>query len=40
MSNTLHRAQGSPRLGFLLALITVMLWGFLAVALKLIPFDH
>ncbi len=36
MASTLHRARGNPRLGLLLALTTVFLWGFLAIALKLL----
>ena len=32
----LHRARGNPRLGLLLALATVLLWGFLSIALKLL----
>jgi drug/metabolite transporter (DMT)-like permease len=36
MASDLHRARGNPRLGFLLAFSTVLLWGFLAVALKLL----
>jgi drug/metabolite transporter (DMT)-like permease len=36
MTRHLHRAEGSPRLGFILAFSTVVLWGFLAVALKLL----
>ena len=31
-----HRARGNPRVGFLLALTTVLLWGFLAIALRLL----
>jgi drug/metabolite transporter (DMT)-like permease len=36
MTSTLHRARGNPRLGFLLAMTTVLLWGLLAIALKLL----
>ncbi|MCP4202315.1 MAG: DMT family transporter [bacterium] len=36
MERTLHRARGNPRLGLLLALATVLLWGFLSIALKLL----
>ncbi len=32
----LHQARGNPRLGLLLALCTVLLWGFLSIALKLL----
>ena len=32
----LHQARGNPRLGLLLALCTVVLWGFLSLALKLL----
>jgi len=39
MSPDLHRARGSPRLGFVLAFSTVLLWGFLAIALKLLLVD-
>lgn len=36
MTSTLHRASGNRRLGFLLAMATVFLWGLLAITLKLI----
>jgi len=36
MPPTLHRARGSPRVGFLLAIAATLLWGFLAIALKLL----
>jgi drug/metabolite transporter (DMT)-like permease len=36
MTSTLHRARGNPRVGFLLAMTTVLLWGLLAIALKLL----
>jgi drug/metabolite transporter (DMT)-like permease len=36
MPRTLHRAQGDPRRGLTLALSTALLWGFLAVALRLL----
>jgi drug/metabolite transporter (DMT)-like permease len=36
MTSTLHRARGNPRLGFVLAMTTVLLWGGLAIALKLL----
>ncbi len=32
----LHRTSGNQRLGFLLALATVLLWGLLAIAIKLL----
>jgi drug/metabolite transporter (DMT)-like permease len=32
----LHTARGNPRLGLLLAMCTVVLWGFLSIALKLL----
>ncbi|MFQ5349250.1 MAG: DMT family transporter [Thermoanaerobaculia bacterium] len=32
----LHQARGNPRLGLFLALCTTLLWGFLAIALKLL----
>jgi len=32
----LHEARGNPRLGLLLAMCTVVLWGFLSIALKLL----
>ncbi len=32
----LHRARSNPRLGFLLAVATTVLWGFLSIALKLL----
>jgi len=36
VTSTLHRTSGNARLGFLLALATVFLWGMLAIALKLL----
>lgn len=36
MKQNLHRARGNPRIGLLLALATVLLWGFLSIALKLL----
>jgi drug/metabolite transporter (DMT)-like permease len=36
MPLTLHRAQGDPRRGLPLALSTALLWGFLAIALRLL----
>lgn len=33
---TLHRARGNPKLGLMLALATVLMWGFLAIALKIL----
>lgn len=36
VNRTLHRARGNPRVGLLLALATVLLWGFLSIALKLL----
>lgn len=36
MASTRHRASGRLRLGFLLALAATLLWGFLAIALKLL----
>ena len=35
-ASRLHQARGNPRLGLLLALCTVVLWGFLSIALKLL----
>ena len=39
MTPQLHRARGNPRLGLVLAFATATLWGFLAVALKLLLVD-
>lgn len=36
VSRPLHRVRSNPRLGLLLALATVVLWGFLSIALKLL----
>ena len=36
MARRLHTARGNPRLGLLLALSTVVLWGFLSIALRLL----
>ncbi len=36
MAQALHRAGDNPRLGFTLAMATVLLWGFLSLALKLL----
>ncbi|MDH3745335.1 MAG: DMT family transporter [Acidobacteriota bacterium] len=36
MTSGLHRASGNPRVGLTLALSTALLWGFLAIALKLL----
>lgn len=39
MTRTMHRVSGNRRLGLLLALATAALWGFLAVALRLLLLD-
>lgn len=36
LTSTLHSTSGNRRLGFLLALVTVLLWGVLGIALKLL----